>query len=269
MTDREGPEHSRDKYPPLALRIKIAIARTLVRPWLGAVVRIWMAGIVHRKGLRIDTRTPAVDDQTRAMLIAGVYESAELRLVPLMAPPTTIVELGTSLGVVSSAAARRLGASGSYLGIEANPDLLEIARTNILRNAPKCDVSLRQGAINYPSPEGTPAHFNQSRSSLGSSLSDHDAGFVAPTIRLSSLVTGLKRFTLICDIEGAEVGMFLEDHDAFEHCEQILIELHPTFYGGRAWSREDAADLIVQATGMRLGHRDGSAFLFKNDRVAA
>ena len=135
-TTWHDPDHAR------AMRLKRMIAKFSVsRPIAWTITRL-TRGIVRSRGLVIDTRSDEISNATRAALFWHPYESAELRMIATHWIDNTslLVDLGARLGVVTSAAARSMTESAEVICVEPNPTILELARLNVLRNAPHVAV---------------------------------------------------------------------------------------------------------------------------------
>lgn len=64
-------------------------------------------------------------------LIKGKYEAEEARLITTYMPPDRpVIELGRSLGVVSGFIRSRMEAGEDHVIVEANPNLIDICKTN-------------------------------------------------------------------------------------------------------------------------------------------
>ena len=92
----------------------------------------------------------------------------------------------------------------------------------------------------------------------------HCESIAVKNVTLNQLLEthSLKSPTLICDIEGAEIQIILEDTEALKSCQQIIIELHPTTYKGIAYSQKTLSELI-QARGFRWIDQEGHVHVFE------
>ena len=251
---RPLPWRDPDNAPVIAMKRRIA--NLLTSPAVGATVRAATKGLVRSHGLRIDTRSPEIADATRAALLFRTYESAELRLVRHLKLTRDVVDLGASLGVVSSAAARRMPAGGQITCVEANSGVLALAESNVRANAPHVSVRPVHGAVEYGVDEGDPVSFDRGRLHVGSSKSDQPAsnGFSAPALRLRSIAPQ-GPYTLIMDIEGAEAAVFHEDSATLERCLQMLVELHETTYRGSVMGPRELLNIAAD-----LGFREIASY---------
>lgn len=226
--------------------LKALLASVLCQAWIGRLLRtVFGAQLpsLRFRGLRIDVRTPAVAPQTVAQIFWGIYESAELRFVERhLRSDLDVVELGASLGVVSSAIARRLQPGRRLVCLEANPDLVDSIRANVGANAPGVRIDVLNGALAYGSDSvGFVTGATNIAGHLGGAADAEAGQRRVPALGLGELLRreSIERYALVCDIEGAEAALLHEDAAALAGCEQILIELHQTEYRGRRLAVED------------------------------
>lgn len=203
------------------------------------------------------------NNAVRAMIFWGIYERAEVRLVHQYMPKNIpVIELGSSLGVVSSMVNQIINNETNYTCVEANPYLIDAIKTNILRYSPhKRNLNVINAAIAYNMGESIQMNFsnNNTESSIYAQSTNANAKSIK-TLSLSSIAQN--NFTLICDIEGAEIGIFKEDKQAFENCKHMFIELHATAHNNKKYSVSDLKNLIVDELHFKLIKADGNVFYF-------
>lgn len=234
-----NPLRDPDNRP--VIEAKKFIARGLTSDIVGSAINRATGGVVPSAGLRIDTRVPAVSNSARAALFFGLYEGAERRMVRRhLAPVPTIIELGSSIGYVGSIACRHLGGAVRYVGVEANPNLITLAKRNVSSAVTGSDCTIVHGAVQYDVPLGSDVVFASSGDHSASRIASNGAetAFSAPAVTLHQLLADhdVDEFALLCDIEGGEAGVLLEDADSLARCRQMIIELHPTTLNGVNYS---------------------------------
>ncbi len=219
-------------------------------------------------GSRIDVSSPLVPARLAASIFFGIYESAEMRFVrSRLRRNLDVVELGSSIGVVACAVARRQAPGRKLVCVEANPDLIPLLRQNLAANAPGHPVSVVNRALDYD-PERQEVELVFGDTNLGGSTIGRDATGRGvrhvPTARLSQLLKehDVGPFALVADIEGAEAGIVRRDASALAACEQVVIELHPVRFEGRD---EDEASLqaAFEGLGFRGVARHGCVHVFE------
>jgi FkbM family methyltransferase len=266
MADRETILETRVRFKVL----KDVVAGILVNETTGMLIGRVLRERIPCRGCAIDTSQPAVSGVVKAMLLLRMYESAEQRFVArYMRTDLDVVELGSSLGVVTSQIARRLQRGRRIVAVEANEALLPIIRANVKRNAPQVAVELVHGAIDHSGasevelvlgPHSFAGH-------VGHVGSEHPG---APSRRVQALTLrkvladhGLGDYVLVSDIEGAEAGIIAEEHDALARCRQLLCELHDARRGDRVYSAADLSRLLRSSHGFRLRDHYGNVCVFE------
>ncbi|MFZ1813841.1 MAG: FkbM family methyltransferase [Rhizobiaceae bacterium] len=199
------------------------------------------------------------------------YEAREVELVRRFLPTDRgVVELGCSLGIVASVIRNHLNDDVAMTSVEANPNLVDIARANIARHDPKGRAKLLFAALSYGGREvsfsiGRNAHVNALAGSNG------DAGNVetvrVPAITLAEIVEqmgGGKGMSLVCDIEGAEWELAENDRTALKHFDVIVVETHPDVFRRAGRDPEDFHAMVRDA-GFRAVAQEGDVFVYLRD----
>jgi FkbM family methyltransferase len=187
---------------------------------------------------------PDLDDYNRCALFAGRYERLELKLLKrYFETDSTIIEIGANIGVVARYAfLNRLRDGGTYICVEPNPHSRAALHANMLRaqtKRPWRKFDIVAAAVAAPARDGQKERFAL-RQNLGSALATtntSEEGTVEVDVHsLSSLMRDLAPAgaSLICDAEGGEIPMILEDTAGFAAIRQILIELHEPWLTGRS-----------------------------------
>lgn len=222
------------------------------------------------RGARIATSSRFVTARTKAEILFGVYERAEIdQALAYIAPGADALELGGSIGVNSVQIAGRLGPRDRLIVVEANPELCELARENLARNRREVRAVVVQAAVSYEGDGAALAYEVREDSLRGAIASTANAPTQLPAqaVTLRELVDrfALSDFFLISDIEGGEAGLILMDREALQRAKRVIVELDPGRHAGRLISIEEQVALMVEA-GFRLEHRHGNRFVF--DRLA-
>lgn len=222
---------------PLPGTVKVGVARLIGSSPVG-----WLVGVVLRQsipngGLRIDVSHPAISSSVKARLLWNIYERAEIRMTrKYLEGSKTVVELGSSIGVTGAHVASRLPSGGRYIGVEADPQLADLARATVKAHAaPGARIDVLVGAIDYGSSKAEVSFEGSSESNAGA-LGCGEGAFSVRRLSLDDLVDPDERFSLVSDIEGAEAGLILDGD--LSRCDRAVFELHDTDYGGRPVSAE-------------------------------
>ena len=212
----------------------------------------------------MDTRNPAIGARARAEIFWGFYERNELKYIRrYLRRDLPVIELGASIGVTGAQVLRRIDSGGFVVSIEANAELLPTLRANLERHRRRQKLVVEHAAVDYDG--------SRSWTTLASG-SEHVSSSLAvmpsvgsqrvPRATLAELLAkhDVDRYVLICDIEGAEVGLFAYEEAALARCDQLLIELH-----GSPRDNADEVRRLERRTGLRLIRRSRTVFLL--DRV--
>src|SRR4051794_25130001 len=116
----------------MALTAKVWVARVLCSTPVGQLISLLGRNVVRSDSSSIRVASPFVKPSTKAALFWGFYESAERRFVTrYLRRDLDVVELGGSIGVVSSLIASRLEGHARLISVEANPGLIDVLSSNV------------------------------------------------------------------------------------------------------------------------------------------
>ena len=206
-------------------RLKRNVVRVLCSNSVGQLIGWCTGNQIQFRGTKITVSSPHVPDATKARLYFGIYESAECRFVNrYLRSDLTTIELGGSIGAVSSQISKRLTPGVRYVCIEANPYLIDILSENIKRNASHLNFEIVPGAIAYGQSKVDFGVGDDNRVSAVNPKKS-DAAISVKAIQLKDLVPK-NPYQLICDIEGAELGLLDHDAESLEQCVLAIVELH-------------------------------------------
>ncbi len=189
----------------------------------------------------------------RKQLIRGTYEKAERELVGKWLPADlATIELGGSYGIVSYTIRKALAPDARLVVVEANPGLIETCRANLALAGPMDRTSIIAAALAYDDAETvrfsvTEAH----HTSHVTDRADTAAGTIeVPAITLSDLLAreGIDgAFSLVCDIEGAELELLRNETEALKSCACMVMELHPLAFRSAGSSLHEVMTRIEDA----------------------
>lgn len=266
MTHEYG-EYGMDALVAAAKRSLVSV---LCRPAVGSAIRAVSRGRIRNRGFVVDTNNEYVSPRNVALLFWGLYERAEVVFVErFLRDDLDVVELGSSLGVVSLHIARAQGEGQKLICVEANPFLTRTIRGNFNANfGSRKEAMVINRAISYDGREEISFLLSEDNllSRMGSARDQRTARVTVTTLSGILRDYGVGDFSLVCDIEGAEAGLILKDAEALSRCRQMIIELHQTTYDGRPYSVEDLRAKIESTHGFRsiasqrTAHHDVFAF---------
>ncbi len=164
-------------------------------------------------------------------LLEGTYEGFERQAVlQYVNQEQPVIELGGCIGVVACITNRRLKRPRLHVVVEANPHAIPLLEENRRRN--HCEFEILNAAIAYGQSSVT---FSPVTDWWGNSLERKDRGTTVTvcTISLGDIVRERKfdSFTLICDIEGHEYDLLLNEAYVLQHAETIILETHARLIG--------------------------------------
>ncbi len=213
---------------------------------------------------------------TYVAILRGGYERAELSLLKQFTAASTIVELGSNIGVVTTAALNKLSTTGRMVCVEPNPDSLPALSRNIQRALERNfaymnpEVQIIQAAVGK---EGSTTQFIR-RAGLDSGLvgqvaarADDIPAVVVPVKSLSQILREANirgPYSLICDIEGGEIPMMYDDAQALGSCTEMVIELHPTSLTGSNIDQQQMLERL-ESLGFRQQENVANTYLLRRE----
>jgi FkbM family methyltransferase len=249
--------------------MKKLVFRLLCNPFIGKIISIiFNYNIPNCKYGFKRYKTPKnyCNDTVRAMIFWGFYEGAEMRLIQQYLPKDIpVVELGSSLGIVSSTAIGCLNTNTPYTCVEANPYLKDFIDFNIKKHNPsKTNFRVLNAAIAYNTDgyiEMSISKNNTESSIVNSSDYSNHKTTKVKAVTLNEIIA--EPYTLICDIEGAEIDVMENDVEALKNCKHLFIELHKTKYQNKHYDVSDLKNIITSKLGFSLAIADGNVFYYK------
>jgi len=240
-------------------RARLALARVLCSVPAGRVTRVVLRDRVRHHGLIFDTHDEAFVPSVVAAMVWGVHESDEARMIRRhLAGHSTVVELGASLGVTGAHALSVMRRDGRYLGVEANPALIDVLRSTLDDHRAGRSVEVVNAAIS----DGSSASVSlvvgarPQNSHLASEPGGSGTTVDVPAAVLAKLLAdhGVDGdYALISDIEGAERFFLFDEASGLGRCTTLVIELHDN-------ERADVETMVghlVDAWGFRVLERRG------------
>ena len=182
---------------------------------------------VHGMKLRVPT---SVDPEIRYLLARSrPYEEQEAKFVSThLKEGTHVVELGGSIGVVSSLVRRSIGPAARHIIVEANANLVKVCGHNATIGADTGAIEVIYGAIDNSGADQV--FFDAGHNAHTGRVSR--SGVAVPATTLTRVSAGLPtgKAALICDIEGAELQMIRSEPDALLQFDLLILETHPDAY---------------------------------------
>jgi len=227
---------------------------------------------VEIDGARIKLRGAPYSFGVKRILRKGQYEGPEREIArKILVPGMTVIEMGSSIGVLTAVMAHFVGKTGTVVAVEASEELTRHSRTWLEADG-IVKVVCGFGFPVWEVPSGlVVGGFNSNTGSLGGSVDFSVAPTQSPVrsggADVLDLRTLCERFNLtpdvlVVDVEGSESLLTQTEPRLPVTIRHLLIELHPWKYVGG----EHEMDLIVnsiQADGFELEERIGVVHHFR------
>ena len=177
----------------------------------------------------------------RRALKSGDYELPERDMIAQWLPrDLPVIELGGSFGIVSNKIRRHIAPQHALVVVEAITSLVDLCHRNATTGAGVGKVEVVNAALAYG--EGATVRFRITPGVHMSHVASRDeAGLLIEVPRVS--LADLRRdhkipgpYSLVCDIEGAELAMIENDTVALRDCAVMVMEVHsgPILAAGRS-----------------------------------
>ena len=174
-----------------------------------------------------------------------------------------VIELGSSLGLTTSLICK-LNPDNKVFSVDANPNLISSLNYTKDKNNFK-NLSTLNAAIDYSNNEKV--GFIISEYSLESKKGDNYSSVLIKTIKFSDifLMNDFTEYILVCDIEGSEIEILLNEVNdiAISGCKLIIIELHEVDYCEKSYTINELCDLLSKKFNMTLIDQCRSTYCFK------
>ena len=171
------------------------------------------------------------DNSMKLELLTGRYERPERDAARRhIRAEWPVVELGGCIGVVACITNKLLKHAEAHVVLEANPLAIPYLKSN--RDSNHCSFKILNRALAYGSETVT---FQPTLNFWGNSLG-HNGGqppVTVPAIQLGQILhdEGFEKYALICDIEGYEFELVMQEPDALSKAALIILEVHPHMIG--------------------------------------
>ena len=200
-----------------------------------------------------------------SLIFWGLYEREDIKFIKKYLPvEITVIECGASLGVTTTQICKKVNSDTFVISIEANPNLynnlLETKKINHLNN-----LEIISAAIDYSGNDKI--DFSINHSTLSSSKNSTDLNIVVPTVELCDVINkyGISEYSLVCDIEGAEIELILleESEQVINGCNTIIIELHEISFNNHLYSVDELLKMLSKKFSMKVIDQKERTFVLK------
>lgn len=209
-----------------------------------------------------------VQDQSPYLLCLlywRIYERREVKLIKeQLIKNITTIELGASLGLTTASICSAVQSNVNIYSVEANPKLIPFLEKTKSKNNFN-SLTIISAAVDY-SDKGK-IEFLLDERNLGSHKEASNNSILVDTIKLSDITAkyNISEFCLVCDIEGAEVEMLLNETDSntINNCQLIIMELHEIVYNNKLYHFDDIAALVCEKFAMVCTESIQNSRMFK------
>lgn len=194
------------------------------------VVRIWYwklrLGIATIGGVKIKPSREFL--QKNPGVILPTLESRERELVSEIPKETDVIELGAGIGVLTVLIHSHIEQGKQQLAVEMAPDVVRELYTTISLNNVRADILHRAYTAQKSDVKFTPSEKGYIYNNMFSTSDGENPSEEIPSVSLYTLnqLIDDDMFTLVVDIEGAEVDLLDEWNIIKNNCEGILVEYH-------------------------------------------
>lgn len=196
-----------------------------------------------------------------AAILSGCFETEEARQIPaIVKPGDRVLEIGSGIGFISTLLSREARVA-SVIAVEANPGLMDYMAALHARN--RVRKVRRVNTVLTNEDRETVTFYQRHDFWMGSLIAGPNAyvGTVeVPTTRLDDMLRTEAIDLIVCDVEGAEVGLF-EGAD-LAGVDRVFLEVHDHVTGLSGVGRVFAA-LARQGFVYDPRHSEGSVVLFR------
>jgi len=252
------------KVNKVKAKINTFLGKVLINKYTG-IALLRFVKTIKRYGIVIPLDTAIIKPGIAASLFFKTYESAEIRFIlKYLNPEIPVLEIGSSIGVVGSIAAKQC--NKKVVGIEANYHLREYGYSLIHSN--NISNYTIHNQLLYIDNTAVSFEVNAMDNTLGKILrKTGDTNSVIKYERASTFNDLIKEFqldsdfTLISDIEGAEVYFIFNEAD-FSNCKMIIIEMHEVEIDNKRYTVDMMVTRLVDL-GFRIVDQYGNCFVFE------
>jgi len=249
-----------------SIEIKKFIVKVICLPFIGQLLSIVFNNKFSSKGIFIFTDSEFINNKTKASIFWGLYEKAEIHFVrKYLNPDCDVIELGSSIGIVSSHIITKLNNNRKIICVEGNPYLIDILKKNIQHNSNQKAFFIENKIIDYRL--STSSYINISKNNTDSNITSSSKNQTpVKNIKLSNLIEQyyIEHFTLVSDIEGAEALILKNDSSSLKNCKMIIIELHDSIIDGSITNTKQLGEMILMLNFQILDKRNNVWVLINN-----
>jgi FkbM family methyltransferase len=241
-------------------KLKVLLAKILTSNVIGILISKLYKNKIPFYNTFIYTSSSEISPRIKASIFWKIYESSEVRFIKkYLNNNYDVIELGGSIGVGSVQIGKIVNPQ-KVITVEANPQLIPIIQNNFIRNG--IQNFLLINCIISSSEKEEWFEFGTGNLVGKISATQKDNATLLNTTTLSKIIqtNKINKFNLVCDIEGAEVDLLINDSRSLTNCQTIIIETHKTTYQGKSYEPESIKSMLLN-TGFKLIDQHGPIFV--------
>lgn len=202
--------------------------------------------IIETNGIKVPFISRIITPKIERPMRNNRYEAGECaKLRETLVAKDRLLELGAGIGLISSIAGLFEGI-GSVTAIEANPELIPIINETYRLNGVE-KIDLRNAVVVAGSRKRAPFYLRGDiwASSMEPDSRPYKKKKHLDCLGIQNLIEEKNPSVIICDIKGAEIGLF--DNADLSQVRAMFIEFHPKVYGESA---VDEITRMIEAKGL-------------------
>ncbi len=232
--------------------------------WYAGRLGQTVGGLARVDGSKItlpDPASPLLEGVLRLQHFEGAERYAVAKFLPRREP---VIEFGAGLGVVACLTNRLLAGPTRHWVLEANPAVLPVLKLN--RDINGASFEIVHGALAYDAKHVSFAVDETVAMSAVTQDTENRRTISVQSWTFADILahTGLRRCSVVCDIEGAEVELVRREGDALARVVGTLIlEVHPHVSGA------DTVQMMEHSLsdlGFRTVWKHGEVWVLVNSR---
>ena len=227
----EGSRHEEAAGLTTASPLKLWVSRLVASDAAGRVIGALTRNRIRHQGLWFDTRSPDFSPRVRAQMFWGGYEGAETRMIrSMLRGSSSVVELGSSLGVTTTHIAAVMAPGGHLVCVEANPRLIPGLSKRVASHNAQTRIDVIHAAVTSHCGMAELVIAGETVGSRIGAPRPDESVVQVPALTLREILrrTDVTEFDLVSDIEGAEAAFLLDDPSVLSRCGRAVIEFHDT-----------------------------------------
>lgn len=206
----------------------------------------------------------------RGTIITGYYENEERILInKYLEKDLPVIELGAGIGITTMQIRRKT--NKSIITLEPDKISLDALKANIKLNDLNYDLKIINKGIGY---EEKNVLFKSYDMFLDNHIQDKNTyskkrwklrgEYLLETIKLRQLIVeyNLKKYQLVCDIEGKELDIIKSGDIDPNFCKLIIIELHSAINKNKLFKPNDQINLIKDL-GFKIIYKSFNQLVFE------